>query len=247
MILDTIQPPSIEHLGQASGVSRKAARDWFTYTNQCRKRHCAVRGVIDTVFPDGMTGRRILDWGSAVGGVAMLMQESYAAEVHAADVDPHSIQWLRSAAPGIHCTQLTPGQRLPYADGMFDCIYGISVLTHIPPDMQEFYLAELARVCREGGIVILSVRIARSEEERSEALATLKYSEALGIYYSSYPQRTQRRMEFARHGDYGRTVHTEACVQNVFGRHFRILEIRQKGIGQQDIVVMRTKPRGKTA
>jgi SAM-dependent methyltransferase len=41
---------------------------------------------------------------------------------------------------------------LPFADGAFDCVYSFKVLAHVP-EIREA-LAEMARVCAPGGVVL---------------------------------------------------------------------------------------------
>ena len=45
---------------------------------------------------------------------------------------------------------------LPFDNEFFDFIFSISVLTHIPEDMQFAWLAELNRVLKVGGTALLS-------------------------------------------------------------------------------------------
>ena len=48
-------------------------------------------------------------------------------------------------------------QQLPYRDALFDLILCIEVLTHIPPVEQSVALAEMFRVLRPGGVLLISV------------------------------------------------------------------------------------------
>lgn len=42
---------------------------------------------------------------------------------------------------------------LPLADGSVDAAVALDVLEHVPPEGREFFLAELARVCRRGLVI----------------------------------------------------------------------------------------------
>ncbi|MDY6917344.1 MAG: class I SAM-dependent methyltransferase [Chloroflexota bacterium] len=46
---------------------------------------------------------------------------------------------------------------LPFKDNSFDVVYSEGVIEHFPVHQSEAMLAEHARVCREGGVVIVSV------------------------------------------------------------------------------------------
>ena len=139
MKLDKTPPPTRAQLAQASGVAKTAAADWPHYCRACRTRFNVVSAVLKRCLGDDLDGKKVLDWGSAVGGVAIILDDELPVSVTAADVDRHSIAWLSEASDAIDTAVLTPGEALPFDDHTFDAIYGISVLTHIPPDYQAYY------------------------------------------------------------------------------------------------------------
>jgi SAM-dependent methyltransferase len=53
------------------------------------------------------------------------------------------------------------GERLPFADGLFDCVICTETLEHVPDD--RLVARELVRVLRPGGVLVLSVPDEHSE------------------------------------------------------------------------------------
>ena len=47
------------------------------------------------------------------------------------------------------------GVKLPYEDGQFDAAYTICVMHHVPPPQWAAFLAEMRRVVRKGGLVMV--------------------------------------------------------------------------------------------
>jgi len=76
--------------------------------------------------------------------------------LHAMGVDA-TLPMLRLALERGTEAPLAAGQaqRLPFADGGFDCVSDITVVQHIPTDLQTDALGEMVRVLKPGGRLIL--------------------------------------------------------------------------------------------
>jgi SAM-dependent methyltransferase len=97
----------------------------------------------------------ILDFGCGCGRVIRWL-EDVPGNLRGSDFDGHAIAWcrenLRFAAFGTN--GLEPP--LDLADESLDLVYAFSVLTHLPLPVQHAWMAELRRVLRPWGIVVLS-------------------------------------------------------------------------------------------
>ncbi len=253
MRLEDLTPPTATDMRDASGISKSAARNWAAYCRSARTKFRIVNRLVKAHLPAGQRIDDILDWGCAAGGVAVLMDHRHPdSRVTAADVDARALEWLQKQCPSLTCQTLEPGIRLPFEDASFDVIYGISVLTHIPPDLQPFYVAELGRVAREGALVLLTVlgeracRLNQDGKRNAELhprdVAQLRDA---GILYASYRDNVLDSMAFSRDGqsDYGVTYHSDAYAAELFGPHFDILAIDQESLSKQDVIIAR--PRGR--
>lgn len=70
------------------------------------------------------------------------------------------------------------GRAMPFADGVFDCAYSISVIEHIPGDGDMRALAELARVLRPGGRCVVTLPAWREPLEEWDPAAKTYWADA---------------------------------------------------------------------
>jgi SAM-dependent methyltransferase len=118
-------------------------------------------------------GARVLDLGSPKDLAAMLARHR-GFEVVATDILPDAVdlsrryaegQGLDGRGPGRVWSEAQDGRALSYPDASFDAAYSVSVLEHIPQDGDLRALAELVRIVRPGGIVVVTVPYALEYRE----------------------------------------------------------------------------------
>jgi SAM-dependent methyltransferase len=191
--------------------------------------------------------QRILEWGCGPGRVLRWLH-TFApdAEFFGADIDRLSIEWDREHLPFGSFTHIEPNPPLPYADGEFDLVIGRSVLTHLDEGFQDRWLAELHRVCRPDGTVVLTVH-----GEYSFALMETS-RRSLGDDARPWRQTLMRRgILFVDDDDwtggpypdfYHTTFHAPWYV---FAHWSRFFELRaylpRADLDQQDVVVLRRR------
>lgn len=103
----------------------------------------------DTLIPDTQGGRA-LDVGCGVGQVVNRLTQA-GIEAHGVDISAPNIAKARQFSE--RC-QLYDGRRLPFPDGHFDSVGALNVLEHV--DEPEAFIADLVRVAKPGGKVVLS-------------------------------------------------------------------------------------------
>lgn len=120
--------------------------------------------------------KSVFELGCGCGRVLRQWRDVRGPGFHASDYNRLSVEWCRRNVDFVACStnQLTPP--LQYADGSFDLCYAVSVFTHLPEDLQMPWIAELHRILRPGGILILTlsgegdlVRTTPEEQDRFRA------------------------------------------------------------------------------
>jgi SAM-dependent methyltransferase len=113
-----------------------------------------VRGALLAALPPRGTRRpRVLDAGCGCGFGALRLEE--VAEVVAVDAHPRAVAHARRR--GLRRLARAEIARLPFPDGCFEAVVCVDVLYHRAVDDDAAALAELARVCRRGGPLLLVV------------------------------------------------------------------------------------------
>jgi SAM-dependent methyltransferase len=100
----------------------------------------------------------ILDWGCGCGRIIRWFDDLAAkASLYGVDIDEQAITWCDQNLPFATFSVSQPQPPLEFPDDHFDLVFNHSVLTHLDERFQDLWLAELRRVTRPGGIVLLSV------------------------------------------------------------------------------------------
>jgi ubiquinone/menaquinone biosynthesis C-methylase UbiE len=95
---------------------------------------------------------RVCEVGVGGGWLLQNLQEA-GYEVHGCDVN---LAGLPLNSPLTDRVKLASGARLPYKDDDFDASFSCDVLEHVNPTDRPAFLAELVRVTKPGGVVVLT-------------------------------------------------------------------------------------------
>ena len=178
----------------------------------------------------------MLDWGCGCGRVTQPVMSSLGKNrVWGTDIDVGNVQWCLDNLQSSNFRPCQTKPPLPFEDHAFDYIIATSVLTHIPEDLVEPWVCELARVLKPGGLAALTVgsdtRVAFGayDWDRLDAL------EARGI--EDHVKNVQLD-GIIDDDDYYRNVRmTKNYIRQVWGKHLDILDILDHDIGVQDMVI----------
>ncbi len=107
-----------------------------------------------------LRNKRILDWGCGPGRIIRHFPElvGNGCTYYGTDYNARSIAWCSENLPEIKFNNNSLEAKLPYEDNFFDVIYGISIFTHLSATMHDEWYAELYRVLKPGGIMMLTTQ-----------------------------------------------------------------------------------------
>ena len=98
----------------------------------------------------------IFDFGCGCGRVVRQWTTLEGVEIAGSDYNPYLVQWCRENLDGtFEVNGLAPP--LDFPDERFDLAYAISVFTHLDRPLAHDWIAELGRVLRPGGFLIITV------------------------------------------------------------------------------------------
>jgi SAM-dependent methyltransferase len=130
----------------------------------------------------------ILDFGCGCGRVTRRWAGLHGIRVSGSDRDERAIEWCRRNLPFAEFETNGLPPPLVFDDEAFDLVYALSVLTHLPEELQLLWLRELHRVLRPGGRLVVSThgehyasRLDAGERARFEAgELVVRWQEAAG-------------------------------------------------------------------
>ena len=179
----------------------------------------------------------ILDFGVGCGRIARPLR-SYigsGAKLYGTDIDIEAIDWCRQNYGEIavfESNDLWPPLKHP--DNSFDLVYGMSVFTHLPEEMQFKWLAELNRILKPDGYLILTTHgeayYSHLSDQRRAELDTKGF-----IHFNN--GLTPGLPDF-----YQTTFHTPDYIRRRWTDHLQVISIEPRGIlGRQDAILCQKK------
>jgi SAM-dependent methyltransferase len=139
--------------------------------------HAMARGSVATggsyyyadIVADALRGAgaplergRVLDFGCSSGRVIRVLCAAYPElECYGCDPQPAPIEWAREHLSGIDFCVSPESPPLPHEDGFFDAVFAISIWSHYGERAAREWLAEMHRVIKPGGHLLLTFRLLR--------------------------------------------------------------------------------------
>jgi SAM-dependent methyltransferase len=102
---------------------------------------------------------RVIEWGCGPARIVRHLPDALGSswEIHGSDANRRSIDWCTAHLPRIHFATNGTAPPLPYETAAFECLYTVSVFTHLPGEMHGAWAAELRRVLKPGGTLICTL------------------------------------------------------------------------------------------
>jgi SAM-dependent methyltransferase len=100
----------------------------------------------------------VLDWGIGCGRFARYFEPHIGPRLGllGADVDGVNVDWCTQHMPWASVTRVDGDPPMPFESGSIDVVVGISVFTHLRPELEQPWLTELRRILRPGGYALLT-------------------------------------------------------------------------------------------
>jgi SAM-dependent methyltransferase len=129
--------------------------DWDFYWGFGR----LISGVLAERIRAHAPGGRVLEWGCGPARIVRHLPALLgpAWDVHGTDANAKTIAWCTAHLPGIRFVKNAAMPPLPFPADHFDCVYAVSVFTHLPADAHAAWAAELRRVLKPGGLLICTL------------------------------------------------------------------------------------------
>jgi SAM-dependent methyltransferase len=185
----------------------------------------------------------ILDWGCGCARVARFVGELAPRKLTGVYIDPDNIDWCKKNIAAAEFARIDLDPPLPFADGSFDLVYGISVFTHLSETDQDRWLAELQRITKPGAAVLMSIQaeiaFLRADGDFQRFLAL----EQTGFHvYGRCPDLDEVLPEVKKTDYYKNVFHSRRYIYQHWNRYFEIVDVIDGAIaGYQDLVVMRRR------
>lgn len=110
--------------------------------------------ILDAKLP-GSAPLDVLDVGCGHGNIhGFLLGASRQLRLSGIDMAADVIADARASHPSVDYS-VYDGRKLPYDDDSFDAAYAVCVMHHVPPAQWTDFLAEMRRVVRPGGLVVI--------------------------------------------------------------------------------------------
>lgn len=128
------------------------------YLSMGEKTSQSIRRIIEREGISLTEGTSMLEWGCASGRVLRYFaKEAKACEIWGIDQDTSHINWAKeNLSPPFRFMTCTAYPHLPFEDGKFTLVYGISVFTHIL-QLIDMWLMEFRRILAPGGYALFTI------------------------------------------------------------------------------------------
>jgi SAM-dependent methyltransferase len=166
----------------------------------------------------------ILDFGCGCGrairALATLLPEI---KLYGADIDDEAIKWLKLNYSKF--AEFSTASHFPptgFGNQQFDLVFGISVFTHLPEEMQFEWLKELGRITKHDGYIILTTHREKFYKDLTADVLDIMHKKE--FYYSDFGFNYGNSISLPDF--YQTTFHLHDYIQREWGKYFDVIDIQ---------------------
>jgi SAM-dependent methyltransferase len=129
--------------------------EWFV-----RSGRLAAQSMNDILHKNGLSLTEfpsILDFGCGAGRVLRHWKDMTGPSLCGADYNSRLIEWSKENLPFVDFQVNAMLGNLDFGDETIDFVYALSVFTHLNEPQQIFWIAELCRILKPGGYLLITV------------------------------------------------------------------------------------------
>jgi SAM-dependent methyltransferase len=105
---------------------------------------------------------KFLDFGCGWGRYLRFFSKDVSSQnLFGVDIDPDILEVCRNSKINAQLARIFPDGKLPYPDSFFDCVIAYSVFTHLPENIHNHWINEIARVSKPGCVFVLTLESIR--------------------------------------------------------------------------------------
>jgi SAM-dependent methyltransferase len=205
-------------------------------------RNCAgdILKALDASGIDAHGFSDILDFGCGCSRVLRyLIPFLSQAQFSGCDIDDVAIQWSLKNVPGVGFTVVPHLPPTTFPAGSFDFIYGLSVFSHLDLPRQILWLAELHRMLRPGGTLLLTVQGEVAYDAVKANMITKKQEDDFAATGFLFVDNISDKI---LPDWYQTAIYKEHFARLVFCSGFEVLRYDVRGMtGWQDLLLLRKK------
>ncbi len=192
-----------------------------------------IKQQVNEAGIDFAGAHRILDFGCGCGRtMRWLLQNRGGTEFHGTDVDADAVEWCKTRLQQGHFQANRLHPQLRYPAQHFDVIYCLPVFTHLYESMQDSWLAELRRILKPGGILLLTIY-------GKSATKGLDEQGRKSRQLHGFVHRRSRKLKGLLPDWYQTTWHSRQYIVNRLAGSFEDIRYTEVPGGLQDILTAR--------
>jgi SAM-dependent methyltransferase len=183
----------------------------------------------------------ILDFGCGCGRLVRSLKplSDQWASIHGADIDRAAVAWCRDNLADADFVLNDEYPPLPYLDSSIELAVACSVFSHLDAEHQNRWLAELQRIMKPGGYLLLTFRYRDSIDQIADQTIRDRIWTDLNRDGIAYMPTDTWKGAFPAW--YGEAYHTPEYIHKNWGSYFEVCHIHPVGAIPEETVVLRAR------